>query len=74
MTGSAPLARRNLLVDPRRLAASPAGVELAVMLMLLFDGLWSGIRTPRWFCSAHCRDEFVAEPDRFPFLAKVAAP
>jgi putative ABC transport system ATP-binding protein len=26
-----------------------------------------------WFCSAHCRDEFAAEPDRFPLVTEVAA-
>ena len=26
-----------------------------------------------WFCSAHCRDEFAADPDRFQLLEKVAA-
>jgi putative ABC transport system permease protein len=44
MTGRVPLARRYLLADPRRLAASAVGVGLAVMLILLLDGLWTGIR------------------------------
>lgn len=39
-----PLARRNLLADRWRLAASVAGVGLAVMLILLLDGMWAGIR------------------------------
>jgi putative ABC transport system permease protein len=39
-----PLARRNLLADRRRLAASVVGVGLAVMLILLLDGMWAGIR------------------------------
>ena len=39
-----PLARRNLFANPRRLAASVIGVGLAVMLILLLDGLWAGIR------------------------------
>src|SRR5262245_64492259 len=39
-----PLARRNLLADKRRLAASVTGVGLAVMLILLLDGMWAGIR------------------------------
>ena len=38
-----PLARRNLLTEPRRLVASAAGVGLALMLILLLDGLWAGI-------------------------------
>ena len=43
--GRVPLARRNLLADPRRLVASAAGVGLAIMLILLLDGLWAGIKT-----------------------------
>lgn len=39
-----PLARRNLFADRRRLAASVSGVGLAVMLILLLDGLWTGIQ------------------------------
>jgi putative ABC transport system permease protein len=42
--GRVPLARRNLLADRRRLAASITGVGLAVMLILLLDGLWAGLR------------------------------
>lgn len=42
--GRVPLARRNLFADRRRLAASVVGVGLAVMLILLLDGLWSGIQ------------------------------
>ena len=42
--GRVPLARRNLLADRRRLAASVTGVGLAVMLILLLDGLWTGIQ------------------------------
>src|SRR5262245_25756018 len=44
MSRQVPLARRNLLADRRRLAAGVAGVGLAVMLILLLDGLWAGIR------------------------------
>ena len=43
MHGRVPLARRNLLAEPRRLAASAAGVGMAIMLILLLDGLWAGI-------------------------------
>jgi putative ABC transport system permease protein len=42
--GRVPLARRNLFADRRRLAASVTGVGLAVMLILLLDGLWAGIQ------------------------------
>ncbi|HEX4980646.1 MAG TPA: ABC transporter permease [Ilumatobacteraceae bacterium] len=40
-----PLVRRNLLADPRRLVVSALGVGLALMLILLLDGLWAGIRS-----------------------------
>ena len=43
MARRVPLARRNLLAEPRRLAASVAGVGLALMLILLLDGLWAGL-------------------------------
>jgi putative ABC transport system permease protein len=44
MFGRVPLARRNVLAEPRRLAASAAGVGMAIMLILLLDGLWAGIK------------------------------
>lgn len=43
MHGTVPLARRNMFADPRRLAASVAAVGLALSLILLLDGLWTGI-------------------------------
>lgn len=45
MGGRVPLARRNLLTDPRRLVASALAVGMAVMLILLLDGLWAGVRS-----------------------------
>jgi putative ABC transport system permease protein len=39
-----PLARRNLLADRRRLGAGVVGVGLAVMLILLLDGMWAGLQ------------------------------
>ena len=39
-----PLGRRNLLADRRRLIAGVTGVGLAVMLILLLEGMWAGIR------------------------------
>jgi len=38
------LGRRTLFVDRRRLAASVLGVGAALMLILLLEGLWAGIR------------------------------
>ncbi|MGQ0831625.1 MAG: ABC transporter permease [Microthrixaceae bacterium] len=43
MHRSVPLGRRNLLAEPRRLVASTVGVGMAIMLILLLDGLWAGI-------------------------------
>ena len=42
MVGTVPVGRRNLLSDRRRVAVSLLGVGLAVALMLLIQGLWSG--------------------------------
>jgi putative ABC transport system permease protein len=39
-----PLAWRNLTADRRRLVASVTGVGLAVMLILLLDGMWTGLK------------------------------
>jgi putative ABC transport system permease protein len=39
-----PLARRNLLAEPRRLLAGVVGIGLALMLILLLGGLWAGIQ------------------------------
>lgn len=44
MRGRVPVARRQLFAEPRRLAASALAVGMAVMLILLLDGLWSGVR------------------------------
>lgn len=63
MTGTVPLARRNLLADRRRLAASVAGVGLAVMLILLLDGMWTGVRAQsRLYADRAGADLFVLQP------------
>ncbi len=43
MRSAVPVARRNILADRRRLAISTLGVGLAVALILLLQGLWSGV-------------------------------
>ncbi len=43
-TGRVALGRRNLFADARRVVASSVVVGLAVMLILLLDGLWAGVR------------------------------
>lgn len=45
MARRVPLARLNLMTEPRRLIASGAGVGLAIMLILLLGSLWAGIIT-----------------------------
>ncbi len=44
MGRSVPIARRNILVDKRRLSVSVVGVAAAVALILLLEGLWAGFR------------------------------
>jgi putative ABC transport system permease protein len=38
------VARRNLVADQRRLVAGVFGIGLALMLILLLDGLWQGVQ------------------------------
>ena len=44
MGARVPLARRNLLAEPRRFSMSLLGVGAAIALVLLLQGLWSGTR------------------------------
>ena len=63
MHGTVPLARRNLLAEPRRLAASVAGVGLAVMLILLLEGMWAGIQQQaRAYTDRAGADLYVLQP------------
>ncbi len=58
-----PLARRNLFADRRRLAASVVGVGLAVMLILLLDGMWAGMRAQaRLYTDRAGADLYVLQP------------
>jgi putative ABC transport system permease protein len=71
--GGVPLARRNLLAEPRRLAAASAGVGLALMLILLLDGLWAGIRANvTTYTDNVGADLYVAEPGTANFLGAVS--
>lgn len=45
MRAVVPVARRNILADRRRLVVATIGVGLAVALILLLEGLWSGLLT-----------------------------
>ena len=58
-----PLARRHLLADRRRLAASVFAVGLAVMLILLLQGMWSGVRRQaRSYEARSGADLYVLQP------------
>jgi putative ABC transport system permease protein len=61
--GRVPLGRHNLFADRRRLLASVVGVGLAVMLILLLDGMWAGIRQQATLYTDHAgADLYVLQP------------
>ena len=68
MFGQVPLARRNVLARPRRLVASAAGVGMAIMLILLLDGLWAGIRANITTYEDNVGAEPVRRPAGYPEL------
>lgn len=73
MHGSVPLARRNTFAEPRRLAAGGAIVGLAIMLILLLDGLWTGITRSVTAYQDHAgADLYVAQPNTRNFLGAVS--
>ena len=58
-----PLGRRNLLADRRRLLASVVGVGLAVMLILLLDGMYTGVEAQsRIYTDKQGADLYVLQP------------
>lgn len=68
-----PLGRRNLLADPRRVGVSVLGVGLAVALMLLIQGLWSGTLSRIAAYEEHVGARlFVAEAGTRSFLSDVS--
>lgn len=68
-----PLARRNLVAEPRRLAASAAGVGMAIMLILLLDGLWAGIQANITTYEDNVgADLYVAQPGTRNFFGAVS--
>jgi putative ABC transport system permease protein len=74
MAHRVPLARRNLLADPRRLVASVFGVGLALMLILLLDGLWSGIQTRVTIYEDHSgADLYVAQAGTKNFFGGISS-
>ena len=65
-----PLARRHLFAEPRRLAAAVSGVGLALMLILLLDGLWAGVQDQvTMYIDNAGADLYVAERGSRNFLA-----
>ena len=74
MARTVPLARRNLLAEPRRLAASAAGVGMALMLILLLDGLWAGIEANVTTYEDNVgADLFIAQPGTRNFFGAVSS-
>jgi putative ABC transport system permease protein len=58
-----PLTRRILAADRRRLGIGVVGVGLAVMLILLLDGLWAGIQAQsRVYAERAGADLYVLQP------------
>src|SRR3546814_4873547 len=73
MFGSVPLARRNLLSEPRRLLAAAGGVGMALMLILLLDGLWAGIQANVTTYEDNVgADLYVAQPGTRNFFGAVS--
>lgn len=63
MAHQVPVARRNMWSEPRRLIASAAGVGMALMLILLLDGLWAGIEEKTTLYEDNSgADLYIAQP------------
>jgi putative ABC transport system permease protein len=68
-----PLGRRNAFAEPRRLLAAIGGVGLALMLILLLDGLWAGIETRITTYEDHIgADLYVAQTGARNFIGAVS--
>jgi putative ABC transport system permease protein len=68
-----PLARRNILADWRRLAAGIAGVGVALMLVLLLDGLRQGVRSSATtYVDNVGADLYVTQPGVANFLGETS--
>jgi putative ABC transport system permease protein len=73
MSRTVPLARRNLFADPRRLVASAAAVGMAIMLILLSDGLWAGVKANVTTYEDNAgADLYVAQPGTRNFFGAVS--
>ena len=60
--GTVPLARRLLLSRPVRSAAGALGIGVALMLMLLLNGLWTGVQQRVTTYEDHLRADLVVVP------------
>jgi putative ABC transport system permease protein len=68
-----PLARRNLLADWRRLVVGALAMGLAIMLILLLDGLWTGItQSASAYEDNVDADLYVAQPNTRNFVGAVS--
>ena len=73
MSARVPLGRRNALAEPRRLLAAIGGVGLALMLILLLDGLWAGIESNITTYEDNVgADLYVAQPGARNFIGAVS--
>lgn len=73
MSARVPLGRRNAFAEPRRLLAAVGGVGLALMLILLLDGLWAGIETNITTYEDNVgADLYVAQPGARNFIGAVS--
>src|SRR4051794_28272288 len=80
-----PVGTRQLAAHPARSAAGAAGIGVAVMLILLLDGLWAGVRSQVTVFEDHAgaqlvvvspgTETFFADPSTLPLGAvdRVAA-
>jgi putative ABC transport system permease protein len=67
------LGRRNALTEPRRLLVAVAGVGLALMLILLLDGLWAGIEANITSYEDNVgADLYVAQPGARNFVGAIS--
>ncbi|HEX7747022.1 MAG TPA: ABC transporter permease [Micromonosporaceae bacterium] len=65
------MGRRLVLAEPRRLAAGALAVGLALMLVLLFQGLWTGVRAQvTVYEDKTGADLFVLAPDAASLFAE----
>lgn len=60
--GEVPVTRRLLVARPIRTAAGALGIGMALMLMLLLNGLWSGVQERATTYEDHLDADLVVVP------------